>query len=76
MKFRDQQVDGFFVVSVVSIVGTDNIASAVITTSVEQKLKDLNADMIDVQYSTRTDSICDGDTMVSHDILVMYCKRK
>lgn len=72
MKFRDQQVDGFFVIS---IVAESYTAGPCITSAISQQLKALNADMIDVQYSTRADSICDGDVMVCHDVLVMYCKR-
>lgn len=73
MKFRDQQVDGFFVIS---IVAADYTAGPCLTSAISQQLKALNADMIDVQYSTRADSICDGDAIVCHDVLVMYCTRR
>lgn len=62
MKFRGNRVDGFFTISYIEEPGTD------LTTQIEYKLSQLNADLEDVQYSTHITQ----DNKVVHDILVMY----
>lgn len=65
MKFRDQKVSGFFVVH-----SKENGIN--LTRSIERRLKTLNADMLDVQYSTHTDV---STYQLINDVLVMYTER-
>lgn len=66
MKFRDKEVSGFFVVH-----SKEN--GVLLSRSIERRLETLNADMLDVQYSTHLDlSTC----RVINDVLVMYTERK
>lgn len=71
MKFRDKFVDGFFTVSMV-----DETCGELLTEEIEQRLKVLNADMVDVQYSTHWWPGEDSMERLSHDVLVMYAKRR
>ena len=66
MKFRDQEVEGFFVVH-----SREN--GVLLSRSIERRLETLNADMLDVQYSTHIDM---NTFQVINDVLVMYAKRK
>lgn len=66
MKFRDQKVSGFFVIHT-----TED--GALLSIAIEQRLKTLNADMLDVQYSTHQHN---GQGSVVNDVLVMYTDRK
>ena len=64
MKFRERQVDGFFVV-------TTRECGALLSNLIEVRLNALNADMEDVQYSTH---IVNGQ--LYNDVLVMYLTRR
>lgn len=64
MKFRDRQVDGFFVI-------TTDACGALLSHLIEARLNELNADMEDVQYSTHT-----MNGQLYNDVLVMYRTRK
>lgn len=66
MKFRDQEVSGFFVVH-----SREN--GVLLSRSIERRLETLNADMLDVQYSTHIDM---NTFQVINDVLVMYADRK
>lgn len=66
MKFRDQEVSGFFVVH-----SKEN--GVLLSRSIERRLETLNADMLDVQYSTHLDL---NTCRVINDVLVMYTERK
>lgn len=66
MKFRDQEVEGFFVVH-----SREN--GALLSRSIERRLETLNADMLDVQYSTHQPC---GQGPIINDVLVMYTNRK
>ena len=66
MKFRDQEVSGFFVVH-----SREN--GVLLSRSIERRLETLNADMLDVQYSTHIDM---NTYQVINDVLVMYTDRK
>ena len=66
MKFRDQEVAGFFVVH-----SREN--GVLLSRSIERRLETLNADMLDVQYSTHLDM---NTFQVINDVLVMYADRK
>lgn len=63
MKFRDRQVDGFFVI-------TTRECGVLLSNLIEVRLNALNADMEDVQYSTH---IMNGQ--LYNDVLVMYRNR-
>lgn len=65
MKFRERQVDGFFVVHSYE----DGV---LLSTLIEQRLAALNADMEDVQYSTHITQ----EFRVMNDVLVMYRIRR
>lgn len=65
MKFRERQVDGFFVVHSYE----DGV---LLSTLIEQRLDALNADMEDVQYSTHITQ----ENRVMNDVLVMYKLRR
>lgn len=62
MKFREKQVDGFFIITDVS---------SRINGRIEQKLEQLNATMEDVQYSVTYDPV---DSEPVHHVLVMYTR--
>lgn len=64
MKFRDRQVDGFFVIST-------RESGALLSFAIENRLEAMNADMEDVQYSTH---IMHG--LLYNDVLVMYRYRR
>lgn len=66
MKFRDQKVDGFFVVHT-----KEN--GVLLSRSIQKRLDSNNADMLDVQYSTHIDV---NTRQVINDVLVMYAKRR
>lgn len=63
MKFRDRQVDGFFVI-------TTRECGVLLSNLIEVRLNALSADMEDVQYSTH---IMNGQ--LYNDVLVMYRHR-
>jgi len=65
MKFRERQVDGFFVIHSYD----DN---PLLTELIKQRLEVLNADMEDVQYSTHITQ----EGRVMNDVLVMYRAKK
>lgn len=64
MKFRDRQVDGFFVISTTR-------SSVLLSFAIANRLEAMSADMEDVQYSTH---IMNGQ--LYNDVLVMYRKRR
>lgn len=64
MKFRGQEVSGFFVIH-----SKEN--GVLLSQEIELRLNMYNADMLDVQYSTHFQ---DGQTY--NDVLVMYTPRK
>lgn len=66
MKFRDQEVSGFFVIH-------SSEDGVLLSRAIEHRLETLNADMLDVQYSTHQH---DGQGPVINDVLVMYTNRK
>lgn len=66
MKFRDQEVSGFFVIH-------SSEDGVLLSRAIEHRLETLNADMLDVQYSTHLDM---NTGQVINDVLVMYAKRK
>lgn len=66
MKFRDQEVSGFFVIH-------SSEDGALLSRAIEHRLETLNADMLDVQYSTHIDV---NTFQVINDVLVMYTKRR
>lgn len=65
MKFRDQEVAGFFVIH-------SSEDGVLLSRAIEKRLETLNADMLDVQYSTHQHGIAG---QVKNDVLVMYCHR-
>ena len=71
MKFRDKVVDGFFTVSMV-----DETCGELLTEEIEHRLESLNADMVDVQYSTHWWLGKDGIEHLVHDVLVMYAVKR
>lgn len=64
MKFRDRQVDGFFVI-------TTRACGVLLSNRIETRLNTISADMEDVQYSTH---IMNGQ--LYNDVLVMYRHRR
>ena len=64
MKFREKQIDGFFALHL----SDDEDA---LTTAIERKLRELNAEMQDMQYSTHLEN-----GILYNDILIMYNRRK
>lgn len=64
MKFRERQVDGFFVIHSYE-------DGALLSKLIELHLDALNADMEDVQYSTHVTQ----ENRVMNDVLVMYRRR-
>lgn len=66
MKFRDQEVSGFFVIH-------SSEDGVLLSRAIEHRLETLNADMLDVQYSTHIDV---NTYQVINDVLVMYTNRK
>lgn len=64
MKFRDRQVDGFFVI-------TTQECGTLLSRLIEDRLRSLNADMEDVQYSTHT-----VGRLMFNDVLIMYRYRR
>lgn len=63
MRFREQLVSGFIVLHV-----KDD--HCILTQVIQDKLLELDADMLDVQYSTHIDT----DGSLINDILIMYTK--
>lgn len=66
MKFRDQEVSGFFVIH-------SSEDGVLLSRAIEHQLETLNADMLDVQYSTHQPC---GQGPIINDVLVMYTDRK
>ena len=66
MKFRDQEVSGFFVIH-------SSEDGVLLSRAIEHRLETLNADMLDVQYSTHQRGI---KGPIINDVLVMYTNRK
>lgn len=65
MKFRERQVDGFFVIHTCN-------SGILLSELIQKYLESYNADMEDVQYSTHLTQY--GDIM--NDVLVMYRNRR
>lgn len=63
MRFREQPVSGFIVLHV-----KDN--HNILTQVIRDKLMELDADMLDVQYSTHIDT----DGSLINDILIVYIR--